>query len=93
MADLRLTENMIKRGTQMEVVKIVKAVKDSGVEYNTVDVRGTYSMSDRFGNASEQPVVTLTYQKATVDQINFENFLTENVYQIADGQRIHPAFR
>jgi hypothetical protein len=87
-----LTEGMTKRGAQMDVVKILRAINSSGVDYNAIDVHGTFSMVDRFGNATEQPVVTARYLHQTVNRINFNNFLTENIYKIADGQRLHPAF-
>lgn len=87
-----LTEGMTKRGAQLDIVHILEAVVDSRVPFNAVDIEGTYSMVDTFGNASEQSVVSVTYSRETVTRINFDNFLTENAYVIADGKRIHPAF-
>lgn len=31
--------------------------------------------------------------KDTVDKINFENFLSDNIYAIADDSVIHPALQ
>ena len=50
-------------------------------------------MVDQFRNASETPVVEATFTKDTIDRINFENFLTDNVYVIADDTDRHPEFR
>ena len=50
-------------------------------------------MVDQFGNASETPVVEATFTKETIDRINFENFLTDNVYVIAEDTDLHPEFR
>lgn len=88
-----LTEGMIKTGAKIDVADILETVAKSGIQYQKVELIGTFSMVDKFGNASEDPVIALMYERATIERINWENFLFDNVYDVADFVKIHPAFQ
>lgn len=88
-----LTENMIRDGAKRSILDFLKTLAKSGLPYNKATIKGSFSMVDKFGNASNTEVVTATYTKATVDKINFDNFLSANTYIIADEAVIHPVFR
>ena len=87
-----LTEGFIKTGAKMNVERILKAIQRSGYDYSEVTAIGTFSMQDKFGNSSEDKVLQATYKRSTVDRINWDGFLTDNIYSIADGVWLHPAF-
>jgi hypothetical protein len=88
-----LTEGLIRNGARRDVVAILKAVAESGVEYSLVHTAGSFSMMDVYGNEREQVVVSLTYTQGTVDKINWVNFEPDNIYVIADEVLIlHPEF-
>ena len=91
--DDNLTGNMIKSSARRDVVKVLKTIHESGIPYKSIDVYGTFSMADQFGNSTEERVISATYSKATVSRINWANFLPDNIYQIADTAVISPAFR
>lgn len=88
-----LTANMRQNGAKIEVSEILESIAASSETYTSVLLRGTFSMVDQLGNASERPVVEVTYTRDTISRINFENFLFENVYAIAEDASIHPEFR
>lgn len=88
-----LTENFIKYGAKMDVVRILKALADSQIDYTYITLSGTFSLVDQFGNSEEKNVVYLVFNKSTVDRINWDNFLTDNIYKIADQTNIHVLFR
>lgn len=91
--DDNLTANMIVTGIQGDIKGILENVKKSEVPFNDINVVATFPMVDQYGNESEDDVVDLLYTKATVDKINFDNFLTDNVYSVADIKAyIHPEF-
>jgi apolipoprotein N-acyltransferase len=91
--DENITENMTVTGIQMDISDALKAIQKSNVPYNKVNVITTYSMVDKFGNAKESDVINLTYSKATIDKINFDNFDRKNIYSIADTVTfVHPQF-
>ena len=88
-----LTAGMIRGGVRFDISRMLEVIADSSEPYTSVFLRGTFAMVDQFGNASETPVVEATFTKDTIDRINFENFLTDNVYVIADDTDLHPEFR
>lgn len=88
-----LTEGWIKRRAKTDVVNILKAIQGSGYGYSQVTAVGTFSMKDTYGNSSEEMVLRATYKRSTVDRINWDGFLTDNIYSIADSVWLHPAFQ
>jgi len=91
-----LFSGMRTHGAKMDVIKILKAVQGSSIPYESILVEGTFPLVDKYGNASERQVVTAPYDRSTVDKINWDNFLTDHVFQIADGEfgaLLHKDFR
>jgi hypothetical protein len=87
-----LTEGMIKNGAKLDVTEVAEALCEAGY-CNGLTMRGTFSMVDQYGNTSEDVVVEVVLSPGTLDKINWENFLFENIYAIADSANIHPAFQ
>lgn len=88
-----LSVGMIRGGARRDIRDMLEVIADGSEPYTTVILRGTFAMVDQLGNASETPVVEATYTRDTIDRINFENFLTDNVYVIAQDTDLHPEFR
>lgn len=88
-----LSEDMIKSGAKMDIADILKAVAQNGVEYNLINIEGTFSMIDQLGNSEEKTVAWATYDSATVSQINWDNFQWKNVYNIATTAKQVEAFQ
>ena len=88
-----LTSNFIMVGIQTDITDMLKIISQSGLlpDYQFVTFVGTFSLRDSFGNVSEERVVTASYNKSTVDKINWPNFLYSDIFTIADLQNIHPA--
>ncbi len=87
-----LTENMILRGGMIDIKKILEVVDFSNIDYSGVIVEGTFSMVDIYGNESEEEVIFASYEKEDIDKINWSNFITDNIFEIAFTFRLHPAF-
>jgi hypothetical protein len=86
-----LTENMIKRGAQLDIVKVAESLCEA--DYcNGLRMRGTFPLQDKYGNVSEEEVVFVHYDSSTLKRINWDNFITSNVYDVADKASIHPLF-
>ena len=74
-----------------DVVAILKVVdEDADWKYSEVVVRGTFSMVDAYGDAKESQVVFARYSRKTVNRIDFDNFLSTNIWKIADARPISP---
>ena len=88
-----LTQGMRAGSARLDIVHMLEALAGSSESYTSVFFRGTFAMVGRLGNASESNVVEAVYTRNVIDQINFANFLTDNVYAIAESSDIHPEFR
>lgn len=88
-----LTEGLTKDTARREATKILQALKDSGADYQTARMVGSFALVDQLGNTREGQVVMAVYDRATVDKINFSGFNFKNVFDIAEVAVIHPSFR
>jgi len=92
-----LTEGLTKDSARLDAVNILKAIK--GVpehdRYQGVSLKGTYSLVDQYGNSSEDTVVRATYDRRTLEKINFElgGVDFKQIFEIADSGSVHPAFQ
>jgi len=91
-ADDNLTPSMAKTGIQTDVTDTLEAVKNSGYEYGSITVKVSAALVDTFGNSNETLIVTTTYNKATVDRINWDNFIFTDVFSISDDLDLNPVF-
>jgi hypothetical protein len=91
--DENMSIGLTKDTSRTEGLKIVKALKASGVDYNSVTVHGTYSLVDDFGNSEERNVINASYSKATLDRINTEGVDKKKIFDLADEQTILVAFQ
>jgi hypothetical protein len=91
------TEDMIKRGIQIDIVNILRTIQKSNtpIPYKSIVVVATFPLVDVYGNTKESNVVIATYARENLDKVNWDNFLTDNIYKIAnqDSLFIHPAAR
>jgi hypothetical protein len=88
-----LSESWIKRGARIDTMDIVEAIASEGFEYTEIWIEGTFSMVDVYGNTEEDEVIKVFYDRDTVELINWDNFISDNIYIVADDVWIHPAFQ
>lgn len=86
-----LTEDFIKTGIKIDATDLLKTVAQSGIEFNNIYLMGYFPLVDAYGNSKEENVVTLQFSKETVEKINWDGFLYDNIYLVADDATIHPA--
>ncbi|MGI8681425.1 MAG: hypothetical protein ACR2JO_04700 [Mycobacteriales bacterium] len=88
-----ITTGFIKDGARLDAVNILKAIKSSGVPYDSVFVNGSFPLQDKFGKSTEESVVRAAYTSATVNRIQFDNISFKTIFDLADSANIHPAFK
>lgn len=90
-----LSDGITKDGSRLETMKMLKWFKENYKgDYQGVRLEGTYSLQDRFGNATEDRVFLGTYSKATVRRINYDSVSFKTLWELTDTTPfIHPAFR
>jgi len=88
-----LSSHLIMVGIQKDVTDMLNVISQSGLlpNYQFITFVGTFPLSDTFGNVAEERVVTASYDKTTVDKINWDGFQYPDVFAIADLVNIHPA--
>jgi hypothetical protein len=90
-----LTEGLTKSGARLDGVNILKAIR--GVpehdRYKGVVLKGTYPLVDQLGNSSEETVIRATYERRTLERINFDGIDYKKIFDIADSGSTHPAFQ
>jgi len=91
--DDNLNESFIKGGAQMDVFDTMKAIYSSEYDIQWVDMYGTFSMVDKYGNASEIEVLHARLGKDIASKINWDNMTREGLFDILDFLQWHPAFR
>lgn len=88
-----LTNGMTRRGAMMDVESILKAIDKSGINCAEVTAIGSLALVDKFGQSKKEVVLKATYEGKTIQRIIWSNFLTDDVYKVADDKWFHPAFR
>lgn len=84
------TTNMILTGMKMDMISILRELKTfkevSNVEFNIL-----MPLVDAYGNESDDTVVSVEVSRETLEKINFDNFLMDNLEKVADHWWVHPA--
>lgn len=91
--DDNLTEGMIKGGAQMDVFNLMKALYQSSYEMDVINIFGTFSMQDRYGNVTEETVLKCQLTHATGEKINWNNMLWDHFFEVLDSVWWHPVFQ
>jgi len=85
------TNNMIKRTMWMHSIDTLKDLKDVA-KIKEISFNITFPLVDKYGNESTGIVMKIKISNETKNKINFENFNTENLPEIADYYWAHPSF-
>ncbi len=89
-ADGNLTSGMTRRGIWLDVIKIVKKIStDPAIE--SITVNAYIKLVDQYGNEAPGKVMTVNLTKDTWSKINWDNFITDNLPEVADLYWVHPA--
>ena len=91
--DDNLSESFIKGSAQMDAFDTMKTLYTSDIDIQWVDMYGTFSMVDKYGNTSEIEVLHARLGRDAANKINWENMNREGLFDILDFLEWHPAFR
>lgn len=83
-----LTNKLIIKSFFDDTAELLKETKD--VNYNTITVEALANFVDEYGKESEGTAIQLDLEKSEVDKIDFENFNSDNLANIATAFIIHP---
>lgn len=77
-----LSNNMTIKGMYLDIFDILKAIQpiiDTDVDFNVV-----YPLQDKYGNVEDVIVIKATFTNKTIQKINFDNVIFENIPNLAD---------
>ena len=87
-----LTAGMIKSSAQSACATILQSIVKSQLTFTSIQIYANHELQDAFGQSTNTRVVSALYHRDTVAKIDWNNFLSTNVYRIADNLVIHPGF-
>jgi len=86
-----LTKNLTRHGIFTNARDILKDVPQVAPNVNIITITPHLTLIDQYGKESLSRVATITFKKDTWRKINWENFLTDNLPNVADSYWLHPA--
>lgn len=88
-----LTNNFIIKGGYMEAEDIIKALNERFGDIKTYDFWFVMNLVDKYGNESQDKVLSFDYDDNDIDKINWDNMYTDKFMELANNEWIHPALR
>ncbi len=89
-ASENLTTNMTKKGIWMDTKKLFEELHKS-TEFDIVLINWYLPLVDQYGNESDSLVMSIDMKKETLEKINWDKFLFNNIPDTADHYHNHPA--
>lgn len=89
-ADDHFSNSLIVTSIQSDAAAVLRAIDESGVEYERVFLAATFALQDASGNASESEVMLASYDRETIERINWGSFLATEVFDIAMNYQVSP---
>lgn len=74
-----------------KIINILKTLKENNIEYTYYTHTVLSDFTDKYGNTDKGEIMHVYLPKSEIDKINFDNFDTENLKEIADEYYIHPS--
>lgn len=87
-----ITQNLIYKGMLMDSSDLAEGFKNSGLEIHDIMMSWQFPLIDTYGNEEDGEVLRINLSGESLNQINFDNFLFENLPSIADNYWEHPSF-
>ena len=90
-ADDNISNGWSVAGIEGDAADILRAIDESGVEYETVFLAATFALQDAAGNPVESEVMLASYDRATIERIDWGSFNRAEALDIANHYQIAPA--
>lgn len=87
-----LTKNMIYKGMLIDSTDLAEAFKGSELEIHDLMMSWQMPLVDSYGNEEDGEVLRINLSGESLEKINFDNFLFEDIPNIADSYWEHPLF-
>ena len=81
-----------RRGAMMDardILRLLQGINDVA----EIDIGWRTDFVNAFGETIQGQAMRIWISRANLDRINFDTFLTDNIFAVSDGYIFHPAFR
>lgn len=75
---------------QNDTVEILAYIDRKYPQAGRAIIEGTFTTTDKYGNSSPNTVLDLTYERATLDKINFVGVDPEKIWELRDAGFVLP---
>lgn len=90
-ASENFTNNMTKKAMWMESIKILEPISKLE-KVDGVIIHWLFPLVDQYGNEKDSQVMMFSIERETLDKINWDDFLTDNLQNVVSDYYEHPAF-
>jgi hypothetical protein len=92
-ADDAASNALIRERMQHDTLTVLRAVHDNGLDYDAILIGSTYPMSiEHLDMVDEVEVLTLTFERDTLNAIDWDTITPSQVFDLADLFIIDPMF-
>lgn len=84
-----LTTSMAVRGFELKIIELAEGLSDEN--FNSLLVTGYTDFVNQYGNEENSRGYFVELPKETIDKINFDNFILDNLDSISNQYWVHPA--
>lgn len=75
----------VRRSAQQDTIALLKHIRAAYPQVQFVSIAGYATMKDDYGNTGRQAVLAASYERATIDRINFSGIDRSTIWEIRDG--------
>lgn len=91
--DENFTSNMTRDGMIDNTEQVITQLYSERDDINNFEVQWYMVLIDERGNEENTQVVNIEFDRANYNNVNWDNFLTSNLPDIANYYWVHPAYR
>lgn len=83
------SQGLIATGAQRSTFEALEAAIEEHPETGRVQIVGSFPTVDEYGNEEMSDILQPVYLRETIDQINFDNWATIDIWELRDGGMVN----
>lgn len=89
-ADENMSVNMTRKGIWKDTIDVLEKFKNIS-DLNNIDILWFLPLTDKYRNEENEKVMTMSFTRDTLGNIDFDNVNFNDIPEIADSYNQHPA--
>lgn len=75
----------LRASAQQDTIEILRRVRTAYPNADHVLVTGYHQMKDQYGHTARRPVMSVAYERSTLNRINFDGIGRAGIWDVRDG--------